>query len=177
MGASGGSGKVDVPEGVNKLEAITKRLFQESQGVRKESLSQVEEALKTGGVGARIPIIQRAVEAANASSSQAQTGTEESLARVGLTGTPYGQRILAGQKQQGAFAASQIPTDYVQQLIQQAPAIGLNYAQAGIGAANAGARLRIEQEEFNGLQFKAFMQDLKSSLQSTGGSAGGGYGG
>ena len=90
---------------------------------------QLTEALKTGGVGARIPIIQRAV-------SDVQQGTQAALTRAGTTGAltqlgpgsdDRGLQLVSRQvrgtiAQQGAQAASRLPTQIAQQLyVRQAP--------------------------------------------------------
>ena len=98
-----------------------KAIFAVQQPVRKELGAQTLEALKTGGVGAKIPLIQRAVEGAQRSNAQALQRTETGLARDStISGTPFAQSILAQQRQAGAFQASQIPTSIAGQLINTA---------------------------------------------------------
>ena len=42
-----------------------------------ELIPQITESLRTGGVGARLPLAQRGVEAARGAASRTQRGTEE----------------------------------------------------------------------------------------------------
>jgi hypothetical protein len=136
------------------MPGITKAILQEQlrqsrgiwrtqQPVRKELGAQTLEALTTGGVGARIPMIQRAVESANLAGSNAMRGLEQGLAQRGLAGTPFGQAQLAQLGQQQQFAASQIPTQYAQSLISAAgggaqPQFGSLPGAAGSGGGGGG---------------------------------------
>lgn len=120
------------------LKAINKNLV-DTQGLRgfnNSFIQQVTEALRTGGIGAQIPIIGQAVSSANQAQSQALQGTENSLASSGLTRSPYGQSILAQQRQQGAQAIGRIPTDYAQQFIGQGPSFSGGLLQAILGSLN-----------------------------------------
>lgn len=97
-----------------------RKVFRVQQPVRREIGRQTREALRTGGVGAQIPIIQRAVEQSSLAGSQAMRDAESGLAASGLTGTPFGQRILAQLSGQTRFATSQLPTQFAQSLISAA---------------------------------------------------------
>ena len=98
----------------------SKAVFGVQQPIRKTLGAQTMEALKTGGVGARIPIIQRAVDAAQQANARALSATEAGLTAGNLAGTPFGQSILAQQRQAGRQAAAQIPTSFAQALIEGA---------------------------------------------------------
>lgn len=92
-----------------------------SQGLNNELVSQLSEALRTGGIGAQIPIIGQAVGNAKEATSQAMQGTTDELSRSGLARSPYGQRILAQTGMQGAQDVAKLPTDIAQNFINQAP--------------------------------------------------------
>lgn len=96
-----------------------------SQRLSNELVRQLSEALRTGGVGAQIPIIGQAVSAANQATSSALRDTQGSLASSGLARTPYGQRILADTRLSGAQQAARIPTDIAQSFIAQTPQYSL----------------------------------------------------
>lgn len=115
----------------------SKAIFGTQQPTRRILGKQTVEALKTGGIGARIPIIQRAVDASQQASARALRQTENDLTRGGLGGTPFGQSILAQQRQAGRQAAAQIPTAFAQQLIGQAGGGGGASPQFSIPAAFA----------------------------------------
>ena len=104
--------------------------------------SQGVEALQTGGVGARIPIIQRAVEGTRVAASQAETRTTESLAQAGLMGTPFGENILAGQRTQAGLGEQSQLNQILMQFISQLPSFGTTgagQAIGGLGQAGAAA--------------------------------------
>lgn len=142
------------------------RSFQRtSRGARKSYFDQLEEALNTGGVGARIPIIQRAIEASNASSSKTLGSTQDSLARSGLVGTPEGQRILAQVRQQGAYQSEQTPTNIINQLLAQAPNAVLG------SASNITSGLQSAAATEGGLQASNQAQEAASQSAVVGGGA------
>lgn len=85
---------------------------------------QLQEALTTGGVGAQIPIAQRATEAGAKAASDTNASTAESLARAGVTG-PYARQVQSGVEQKGAFDVSQITPQIIQMLLAMAPDFAL----------------------------------------------------
>lgn len=145
-------------------------------------LAQGLEALRTGGVEARIPIIQTAVEQSKNALSQGLQQTEEQLALSGILKSPFGQRILAGQRIEGESAIGAIPTNIAQGMIQQIPQISgnqLGVAIQGMGSAsNAASAIRAaEIQAFS--QFLTTAQNNATQLGSMGmgggkGAAGGG---
>lgn len=111
----------------------------QSRPARRLGFQQGAEALRTGGVGARIPIIQRAVEASKLATSNALQGTESGAAAAGVSG-PYLQSILAATREQGGLATSRIPTDDAQRLIGMVfPASVQSGSTAIAGLGNAAA--------------------------------------
>ncbi|MHA2065813.1 MAG: hypothetical protein ACXABY_15685 [Candidatus Thorarchaeota archaeon] len=87
-----------------------------------------------GGEGMQIPIIAQAQEAQRRATSQALTGSQESLAQKGLAGTPFGEMIMAQQRQQGASAVQGIPTQFAQQLLSIIPGYTQGSASSIMGA-------------------------------------------
>jgi hypothetical protein len=117
-------------------------IFRTQQPIRRVLSQQTLEALRTGGVGARLPIAQRAVEQARIGNAESLRSAQANIARSGLAGTPFAQRMLAQLTQQGRFQESQIPTAFAQQLIgaagggsQQLPSFGSLPSGAGGGGA------------------------------------------
>lgn len=102
--------------------------------LQNELFRQITEALRTGGVGAQLPIIQQSVSGANQALSDTLRQTEGSLASSGLSRTPYGQRILAQTRQEGSQAIGRIPTDIASQFIGQAPGAVQGLLPAILGA-------------------------------------------
>jgi hypothetical protein len=187
MGTSGGPGKVDNLQQIDQLAQIamsflqrSKTLFKTAKPLFQESAAQQLEALKTGGVGARIPMIQRAVEASKAATAGALRGTTDELAATGLAGTPFAASTLAGTRMSGEQATSQIPTTIAQHVISS-PTSGLDmiraaldFGTAGAGAEHGSAALDLSRQTFNAEQFASFMKDLKQSVQSAAMSGAGG---
>ena len=131
-------GKTPSTAAAKQLSQLSALMFKESNPARREMFSQLNEALKTGGIGARIPIIQRAVEDVNRSTAGAVRGTQEQLSRAGVTG-PFAAQILAQERMAGSQAAAKIPTDYAQQLIAGGP--GLISSGSGIPGLSTAASL------------------------------------
>lgn len=130
----------------------SQRLFANQNPVRNELFKQILEGLRTGGIGAQIPLAQRAVGQANQATSQALRRSEASLAGSNLAGTPFGQQILAQQRQAGAQQASGIPLQVAQSLISAAPNLITQ-------TANTAGRL-------SGTFVPAFTQSAVSSQQA-----------
>ena len=82
----------------SQLAHLSTKTFFESDRARVNFFKQLNEAMTTGGVGARIPIIQRAVEAQSAAEGQSQTLGREKTARAGLSGSPFDVASQLGQQ-------------------------------------------------------------------------------
>ena len=98
---------------------------------------QETEALKTGGVNAQIPIINRAVDASRGAESSANQDTQQALARAGLADTSFGAQILGNQKMQGAQNTAAIPGNIAGQFISAVPGTARTGVSAASGAAQA----------------------------------------
>lgn len=104
-----------------KASGFSDTLEGEIGTTRSTYINQLLEALITGGVGARIPIISQAVEGVRRASSKSLEATEADLARSGLAGTPYGEQIKASTALEGNVAASSKRADMIQALLDQIP--------------------------------------------------------
>ena len=138
----GGGGKSAESGASEDLVEIAKQFFKETTPVRQELTGQFLEALTTGGSGARMPIISKAVESSQRATSKTMRSTEENLARGGLAGTPFGAQIRAQTQQQGEFATSQVEPNMIMQILQQIPGFVTGSSQvttSGMGQA-AGAQ-------------------------------------
>ena len=89
--------------------------------------------------GAQVPMIAQAQEAQRRATSQAMTGTQESLAQRGLAGTPFGEQMMAGQRQQGAQAVAGSKSNITQQMLGMIPNYTQGASQAIMGSL-AGTR-------------------------------------
>jgi hypothetical protein len=97
--------------------------------------AQETEALKTGGVNAQIPIINRAVDASRGAESASNVQTQEALARAGLADTSFGAQIMGDQVMRGQQATASIPSSIAGQFVGAVP----QTAGLGIGAATGAA--------------------------------------
>ena len=93
-----------------------------------------EEWVEGEGAGAQIPMIAQAQEAQRRATSQALTGSQESLAMKGLAGTPFGEQIMAGQRQQGASAVQGVESQFIQQMLSMIPGYTQGQSQSVMGA-------------------------------------------
>lgn len=136
LGDTGGKSRSFSGFAGGPLRSIDKNLVSLSgtKGLNNTLIQQITEALRTGGIGAQLPIVNQAVSGASQATSDALRATQDSLATSGLTRTPYGQSILAGQRQQGAQATARIPTDYASQYIAQAPQMSQGLLSTILGA-------------------------------------------
>lgn len=117
---------------------ISEDVLREAAPIREELFAQILEALQTGGVEARLPIVQRAIEASRSASSRAIQQTQDRLAAQGLSGTPFGENILANLEFSGRQQAGSIGPMFAQELSGLAPSIALGQpalALQGIGSA------------------------------------------
>lgn len=141
----------------DEMAARSRGLMQQTNAPRREILSQLTEALRTGGVGAKIPSIQRAVESSNQQNSQALGQTAEQLAAKNIGGTA-GARIMAGQRLAGAQQTSQIPTTMAQQVIAQFMPFLSQVQGLGFGGLSQAGQAQQQQEQFNTAQRNAAIQ-------------------
>jgi hypothetical protein len=96
------------------------------------------EALTTGGVGARIPFIQRALESSKEANAQTIAQTSDALSRTRLAGTKFGQTVLANTRQAGNQQTSKIPTTVAEEAIRLVSGL-LPGTTSGIGETLRGA--------------------------------------
>lgn len=100
-----------------------------------EGSRQIFEALSTGGVGARLPVAQRGVEATNTATDQAVTGARENFARSGMNpNDPFAAEALANLELAGATQAANIPVDLARELMSAALQISSGVAPVSAGA-------------------------------------------
>ena len=133
FGSSSGGGSVPNPAST----AIAQQFMGETSDLRTGFIDQLTEALETGGVGARIPIIARAMEGTREAGSKAMTSTAEELARSRLAGTPFGEKIMAGERRQAEIAPQNTRTQIIQQMLAQMPGFLTGTNQTIIAGAGA----------------------------------------
>jgi len=177
MGGGGKGGSQQFTQADPNISAFAGEVREQSRPVREEIFRQVTEALKTGGVGAQIPLITRAVESTRAATSRALAETEASLGRSRLAGTPFGQRILAETRMGGEGAAALIPTTLAQQFTSVAPNLALGSAGTVIQGLTNAAGIGVAQRQIGAQEAIGEMQmwgQVISALLGAGGSVGAG---
>ncbi len=89
---------------------------------RKLVFQQLKEALATGNIEARMPIIQSAVEQGLQQGSQNLRAAESSIATMpGVGRTPYAQEALVANRATAQQAVAQIPSEVIGQTVMNAP--------------------------------------------------------
>lgn len=163
---SGGKGGNSGRNGQDLLSNTIADLTAETRPIRQELSSQFQEALTTGGIGARIPIITAMQEQSKAATANALRGTGEQLSAQGLARTPFGASILAGVRQQGDLATSLIPSSVAQSFIGGAPSFAMAPVGAMIGGAGTLANVQANRDIAKGQQqidyYKMIMQGASS---------------
>jgi len=144
MGGGGGGKGGGASSGPSPELEATRKFFREdiTEPLAKLFIPQVEEALQTGGIGARLPIAQRGVEAARSGTSQALQTTEERLGRANLVGTPFGERILSETALKGATATERIPVQIAEQLANLAPELITGAGRVSVSGAGTVSETR-----------------------------------
>ena len=135
MGVGGSNSKTSSGTETSPFAPLIAKFAKSFLPAAKTFGAQETEALKTGGVGAQIPIINRAVDASRGAESSANQETQQALARAGLANTSFGASILGNQNMAGRQATAAIPTNIASQFISAVPGT----ASTGVGAASAAA--------------------------------------
>lgn len=139
----------------SQLAHLSTKTFFESDKARRLFFQQMAEGLQTGGVGARIPIVQRAVEAQMGANAQANQQNRERTARAGLTGSPFDVANQLGAQAQQSQKVAAIGPEMVNQMISGAgqdvtaatglpglsSAAGIKAGAAAQGAATQGQEI------------------------------------
>lgn len=128
------------------LTQTTNEIAGSTREARQSYFEQLNGALKTGGIGGNIPILNTALEGSRGGTADALRATETSLNRAGIGGST-GAGILSDTAITGGRATSATRNAIVQQFLSQAPSAALGQtAQAtttlqGIAARGAQNKL------------------------------------
>lgn len=166
-------GQAQTPQEVIDLGNIMRAILRQAAPSRKLMLSQLTEALATGGVGARIPIIQRAIEAQYQAAGRENQTLKENIARSGQSGTVFANQAQAQQNVAASSRLADVGPSIARAMVEGAPqtiASQQNPAIEGLGqASNIRSQLNIQEAE----AFIKLMRDIKSSAEGAYGNAGG----
>ena len=133
-------GKGPETEASDTQSEISQDLYKTAKPLTSELFGQMLEGLRTGGIQARIPIIQSAVDSQKRATSDALRSLDESLGQSGLAGTPYGARVRSEASIEGASKEAAIPTNSVLDFLKGAIglATGTNTtAETGLSSVTA----------------------------------------
>ena len=172
-GGGGGGGKAQrTPRQSEEFEGFLKEFRADVRPIREESFRQIAEALQTGGIGSRLPIATKAVEATRSATSNALTQIDESLARSNLAGTPFGENIRASQVLSGELEAARIPTDFAAELTRLGPGLATGTAGTLVQGLGTAAGQQRGTDAQNAALFAETMQALMGGASSAGGKIG-----
>lgn len=145
---SAGSTKSSGHTGFNVDPFIKENILPGFSPIQNQTFSQLSEALRTGGVGAQIPIIQQSVSQSQSALSRGLQDVQGRQAAQGIAGTPFGNRELTGARLEGQQSIARIPTDYAQQQTQQAPQLVQGILAAMLGALAASGKQKSTTLDF-----------------------------
>lgn len=118
---SGSSGQQSGP--VKPARQAMNAQFQATLPILQLMSQQITEALRTGGVNSRIPIMQQTVAAGRKATSDTVRGVDEANARGNMG--PYGRNLKQGAQASGDFNTSQAAMQIIQQLMGQGGDYGM----------------------------------------------------
>lgn len=131
------------------LEDIAKQLFSETTPLRGSLIEQFMSVLSTGGAGAQLPAIQRAVEGSMQATSNTLRSTRDRLAQTGLAGTPFGEMITTSAQGAGDFATSQVGPNMAMQLLQMIPGFTLGQGQQAVSGLGTAGGIQAQNAQTN----------------------------
>ena len=179
MGGKGGGGKKG-QELIHTAVRVGQQTERQSLPSRALGFQQASELLSTGGIGARLPMIAKALEAVRSANATSRTNLESGLAANGLEGTPFGLAALAQQDISAGMAESQAQQQasanaisQIAQILNLGPVVAAPFAggtSAAIAAGNAPGA------DYSGL-YAGLGSVLGAVASNYGGGGGGGGGG
>jgi len=137
-GGKGGGGP-QIPSFVldaqKQISQTGRKIFDISKPSLQMGSDQAMNLISTGGVGARVPMLNKAVSAQQRATSGAMKSVGDAMNRAGIGGS-FANRTLGQIERQGEAKARNIPIQAALPLIMQS-AVG-SIAGSGAGAAAAG---------------------------------------
>lgn len=134
-------------------ERFASTIMRQGAGARKQVFQQLNEALSTGNIEAKIPIIQSMVESGLQQGSQALKIADEDIAKAGAGRSGAAGEMRASLRAMASDAVSQIPSSVIGQTIAEGPgaiagAQGAGLSLLGVAqqASAAGAAATAQNE-------------------------------
>lgn len=168
MGQSvGKGGRVGESGAEELLTQFATDYYQQTQPLRTETINQMMEALKTGGVNAQLPFVQKATESAKAATSNALKQLDERLAGTGMGSSPYMARARGDILTSGALAQSQIGPEFAAGLIQGAVPYGASAVPTALGGLGTSGGLWNQRQGIQAQRDIAKSQTVQDYYGST----------
>lgn len=142
MGVSVGGGKSSGSQkdpAATALANIAQQFAGETTPLRTGLISAFSQILS--GQGTRLPVVSQAMESSRQAGSKATSDTSNELARMGLAGTPFGERVLSESRSGANQSTSQAGSNAIMQLFSMIPNFTLGQGQtalSGLGGAVGG---------------------------------------
>ncbi len=134
-------------------ERFAQQVMQQGGKARRAVFQQLNEALSTGNIEARVPIIQNMVEGGLQQGSQALRLAEEDIAKSGAGRSPAAMEMRAGLRAMAQSAVAQIPSEVIGQTIAEGPGAIAGSTGAGLSllgiaqqASAAGAAAKAQNQ-------------------------------
>jgi len=143
------------------LQDIVQQFWGETTPTRQGLIDQYYEALTTGGVGARMPIISKAQEQSRTATSNAMRALDTQLAQSGLSGTPFGERTRSQTMMQGEQATAAVPANIIQAMLQQIPGFVTGANQTVVSGMGSAAGAEAQQSGANAQWLGAMMSPFR----------------
>lgn len=111
------------------LAQSSREILASSRPARDAYYKQQQSAVRTGGVGGNIPVLNAALDAADAGAQQTTDQTRSTLAKLNLGSAGGG--ITPGIAARGSQLKGRLRSDIINQMLGQAPNAALTAAQTG----------------------------------------------
>ena len=123
----------------DQLQADSHQAFAAGMPGMKTILSQLMEALTTGGIHAQIPLISRMLEQGKSGLATSLTDTQNDLGRYGLAKSPFGQGVLANARIAGEQNIANIGPSMAQKFIEMFGGAPQGLVNSGVSGESAAA--------------------------------------
>lgn len=123
----------------NVLAGDSQKLFKEGDQTRKLLFGDINEALKTGGIGSNIPIIQQAVTQMNTGTARSMEAARAGMGRLGIGDDPTSQGILSQLLMGGNQRSAEVGPELAMQFIGMGPGMSGSTAATGISGLGTAA--------------------------------------
>lgn len=147
------------------LALQSREIMSETRGSRNAYFQQLQDAIKTGGRGGTIPILNTALAGSDYGKATTLKDTGDALQRAGLAGSDFANPIMRATEISGGETTGATRDAFIRQLLGQAPSAALGAAQQGTEG--------LQQSATRNAQLKAAANQANSQAAAGGASAAG----